>query len=367
MVLALVAAACRFGADAAVAAGDTIKVGVTVERTGPQPTLGKALEGIEAAAEYLNARGGVGGKPVELVVRDNAADPNEAVANIREFADNGIGVVVGPVWGPDCHATSAFVARADMVAFCIAGDTLPERDDHMFGVGTDYTATTDANFDLMGDLGGSVGMFAPETRSGDDKARLAEQEANEGDIQIEIERHDSESTSLEPQLQRLLASRVDILHLTSCAPVTVTAVSEAIDLGFEGEILIENCHVSAETAQAVKEFANDQVIVLAPQFMLGGSPAGDPRAGAIELYWKEVGEPDIVVAVGWDAMLMAAQAIEEAGSSDAGPVLETLERGFTYTGVWAWNAFEGDEHRGAQRDGALIPAYITSRGTFERL
>jgi branched-chain amino acid transport system substrate-binding protein len=342
-------------------------VGVTVEKSGPFPTLGKALAGVEAAAGYLNANGGIGGKQVELMVRDNAGDPSRAIRDVRDFADRDVGIVLGPVSGTNCRAIAAEAAEAEIVEFCVSGDILPEQDDHMFGVGTDYTNTTHADFELMEQLGDQVATFVTDSQSGDDTARLVEQEAEARGLKVEIERHDASATTLKPQIQEVLANGADTLHLTSCAPVTITAAKEAIDLGFQGKILIENCHVSEASAQAVKDFANDQVLVLAPQFMLGLPADDDPRMNAIGLYRQEVGEPDIVVAAGWDALMMAAKAIEDTGSTDPADILVRLERGFTYTGVWAWNEFDDDEHRGARTEGALIPASITSQGTFEPL
>lgn len=368
LTLAVTAAACGGRADDdGGSAGETLKVGVTIEKTGPVPTLGSALRGIEAAAEYLNANGGIAGRRVELVVRDNAGDPSKAIGNVKEFASQGIQVVVGPAFGANCFGTAAEFARADMVDFCISTDDLPEQDDHMFGVGTDYTTTTEVDFDLMKRLGGKIGTFAAKDKSGDDSARLARREADERGTQIEIQRHDTNATALKPQIQKLLADGADILNLTSCAPVTVTAAKEAIDLGFQGRILIENCHVSKESANAVKDFANDQIIALTPQFMLGKPDPGDPRADAIALYDEHLGTDDLVVAAGWDALLMAGKAIEEAGGTDADKLVSTLENGFEYVGPWAWNKPSADDHRGGQAEGALIPASITADGGFAEL
>lgn len=60
-------------------AGDTIKVGVNYELSGPVAQYGEAsVHGIELAAEEINKNGGINGKKIELVKYDNKSEPAEA-------------------------------------------------------------------------------------------------------------------------------------------------------------------------------------------------------------------------------------------------------------------------------------------------
>ena len=49
----------------------------------------------ELAAEEINASGGVGGQPLELVLRDDYADPDSAVFIAGDLYDSGVSAVVG--------------------------------------------------------------------------------------------------------------------------------------------------------------------------------------------------------------------------------------------------------------------------------
>ena len=53
------------------------------------------LAGLELAVDEVNATGGVGGRPVELLVWDTAADPERAVAAVDELAGLGVAALVG--------------------------------------------------------------------------------------------------------------------------------------------------------------------------------------------------------------------------------------------------------------------------------
>ncbi|MEU7487074.1 ABC transporter substrate-binding protein [Streptomyces sp. NPDC042319] len=53
------------------------------------------LAGLELAAGEVNDAGGIGSRPLELVVRDTAADPERATMAMNELADLGVAAVAG--------------------------------------------------------------------------------------------------------------------------------------------------------------------------------------------------------------------------------------------------------------------------------
>ncbi|WP_329124784.1 ABC transporter substrate-binding protein [Streptomyces sp. NBC_01465] len=53
------------------------------------------LAGLELAVGEVNAAGGIAGRPLELVVRDTAADPQRAVAAVDELAGLGVAALAG--------------------------------------------------------------------------------------------------------------------------------------------------------------------------------------------------------------------------------------------------------------------------------
>ncbi|MFE1905152.1 ABC transporter substrate-binding protein [Streptomyces gardneri] len=68
------------------------------------------LAGLELAVREVNDSGGIGGRPLELVVRDTAADPERAAAAVDELAGLGVVAVVGEYHSVVARAVAA---RAD--------------------------------------------------------------------------------------------------------------------------------------------------------------------------------------------------------------------------------------------------------------
>lgn len=65
-------------------AADTAKIGVVGPRTGPAAATGKAFEeGIALALDTINAKGGVLGKPLEVIFEDTGRGPGKSGLCIR--------------------------------------------------------------------------------------------------------------------------------------------------------------------------------------------------------------------------------------------------------------------------------------------
>ncbi|MFC3235720.1 amino acid ABC transporter substrate-binding protein [Streptomyces nitrosporeus] len=89
-----------------------VRVGVLVPLSRPGWTeAGRhLLAGLELAVREVNDAGGIGGRPLEPVVRDTAADPRGAAAAVDELAGLGVAAVAGEYHSVVARAAAA---RAD--------------------------------------------------------------------------------------------------------------------------------------------------------------------------------------------------------------------------------------------------------------
>ncbi|MGW4305999.1 ABC transporter substrate-binding protein [Streptomyces californicus] len=92
--------------------GSPIRLGALVPLTRPGwAEAGRhLLAGLDLAVREVNDAGGIDGRPLELVVRDTAADPERAAAAVDELADLGVAAVVGEYHSVVARAAAA---RAD--------------------------------------------------------------------------------------------------------------------------------------------------------------------------------------------------------------------------------------------------------------
>ena len=68
------------------AANEPIRVGVFLDLSGPSSSFGQStLNGIEMAADQINNAGGINGRRVELLLKDDRGEPTEAVTVVTEL------------------------------------------------------------------------------------------------------------------------------------------------------------------------------------------------------------------------------------------------------------------------------------------
>jgi len=81
------------------ARGDEIRIGAYLSLSGADSTFGTdTRDGIELAAIEANARGGVRGKPVRILVEDDQSRPGEASNKVRQLIDrDGVTALLGEV------------------------------------------------------------------------------------------------------------------------------------------------------------------------------------------------------------------------------------------------------------------------------
>lgn len=91
--------------------GDTLKIGVNLELTGAVAAYGNAEnDGIKLAVEEINKAGGVDGKKIELVTKDNKSENAEASTAATNLAiQSQVNAMIGP-------ATSGAVSAASLNA-----------------------------------------------------------------------------------------------------------------------------------------------------------------------------------------------------------------------------------------------------------
>ncbi|QXE35935.1 ABC transporter substrate-binding protein [Streptomyces sp. GMY02] len=101
-------------------APSSVRLGVLVPLTRPGwVEAGRhLLAGLDLAVREVNDAGGIGGRPLELVVRDTAADPARAAAAVEELAGLGVAAVAGEYHSVVARAAAARAAALGVPLLC---------------------------------------------------------------------------------------------------------------------------------------------------------------------------------------------------------------------------------------------------------
>jgi ABC-type branched-subunit amino acid transport system substrate-binding protein len=111
--------------------GSSVQIGALVPLTRPGwVEAGQhLLAGLELAVREVNDAGGIAGRPLELVVRDTAADPQRAAAAVDELARLGVAALAGEYHSVVARAAAARADALGLPFLCSSAvlDTLTEQ------------------------------------------------------------------------------------------------------------------------------------------------------------------------------------------------------------------------------------------------
>lgn len=121
LAVAMVVAACgssnsKGGDGGSGGSSAPIKIGFLDTISGPAADVGQlALEGAKIAVNQWNAKGGVLGRKVELVVKDEQISPTKTVQAMREYASAGVNLITGFTSSADVLAAKPLAEQNKMV------------------------------------------------------------------------------------------------------------------------------------------------------------------------------------------------------------------------------------------------------------
>jgi branched-chain amino acid transport system substrate-binding protein len=113
LVLIAVAVPTALAASTPGVTSNTIVIGGTVPITGPAALFGSVGRGADAYFKYVNAHGGVNGRKITYLYRDDAYDPSKTVALTRELVENDkVFAIFSPIGTDNTIATTDYLNAA---------------------------------------------------------------------------------------------------------------------------------------------------------------------------------------------------------------------------------------------------------------
>ena len=336
-LLGATAALLLLGAQAQ-AQDDKITIGGAMSLTGVQAPLDTpGVRGAEVAVKYLNDNGGVLGKQVEFINIDGKSDP-VTVGNVAvELIDKGANIIMAPCdfdfGGPASReAQSAGLvgistcASDPLYSSWSLGDkqfTLSMWNTTMGAVAADYAAKERGwkTAYVVTD------QFIAYTKSLS-KYFIAQFKAHGGEIILE-DTYTFGDNDFSAQIARLqaLGKKPDVIFVSSYGQDIGVIIRALREVGYDAPVLGGDAYDDPAMHQALGETLGNDVYFVTHTAMV---PEAHPDMQKfIDLYTEMHGGPpdSSFVATGWDTIMMLAQAVEAAGSTDGAAVAKALEEG----------------------------------------
>jgi len=322
--------------------GEPIKIGVVMNLTGPWASIdGPAWSGIQLAVDEINAAGGLLGQPVEAICIDTKADEAETIAAVTRLAEvEKVAAILGYC---DTHwvLTGAPIAAEYGVPFITPGAThprIPERTGAWlacFGDNAQAAAMAEYAYNVLGLRKVAVWIDSACDFSVAVCTYFMDSWEHLGGEVVYVDYFETGWTDFSALVSRLKAyqdaGEVDCVYPGAIpgnvglivkqlreGGVTLTIIGED---GFDTPLLAEVAGLYAEGVLFATHVSLD-------------SP--DPKVqGFVAAYTEKFGRrpENAFAALGYDAMMLVAEAIKVAGSADPAAIEEGLARIKAFPGV----------------------------------
>nr|WP_255453688.1 ABC transporter substrate-binding protein [Paracoccus sp. S-4012] len=338
MLLGGVATLVLAAGPAAAQDKEPIIIGGAMSLTGVQAPLDTpALRGAEVAVKYLNDNGGVLGRQVELRNIDGKSDPVTVGNAAVELIDGGADIIMAPCDFDFGGPASREAQSAGLVGISTcASDPLYSSwslGDKQFTLSMWNTTmgATAAEFALKENDWKTAyvvtDQFIAYTKSLSKYFNEAFT-AGGGEILLE-DTYTNGDNNFTAQLARLqaLGTKPDVIFLSSYGQDIGSIIRALREVGYDAPVLGGDAYDDPAMHEALGERFGNDIYFVTHTWM--GPEAHPKMPEFIDLYTQMHGAPPDTsfVSTGWDTVMMMAQAIEAAGSTDGAAVATALEEG----------------------------------------
>ena len=332
-----------------------VKIGAIYNLSGSQASLGQpSLNGSILAVEQLNRRGGLLGRPIELVAVDGQSDPALIAEETRTLVHvPGLSAITGLSDTTMVLAAAPIAEKARMV-FLTSGATSPRVPIEFpnyyfmacFGDNTQAAAGAEYAFSTLGAR--TVYLISDETM--DYTVLLARYFAERylqlGGQIVGEDTYAGGATDFSAQIARLtaLSTPPDMLYVASGPDDIGPLVKQLREAGIDQPIVGGDGY-DTPLLLAIAGAAADDVYFTTHTFF-DRAQATPLQAGFIDDYQARFGHPpeSSFAGLGYDAVNLLAAAIELAGSAKQKGVAGALEATRDFQGVTGTISFAAGVH-----------------------
>ena len=329
-------------------AADPIKLGLITALSGQSARAGEAISrGMTIAIEEINAKGGVLGRPLELVRRDDEGNPAKGVTAARELIlKEKVAVLFG---GLDTPVSMAIVPVVQQEKVPFMGPWAAGTPITMNGANPNFAFRVSAVDEIVDRAmlqyamttfkASKPGMILVNNPWGESNEKgLSAALAAKNMKAVGIEKFEGNDLDVVPQLTRLKSAGADVLFLVGNVGPSAQVVKSLDRMGWKVPIVSHWGPAGGRFTELAGPSAKSVHFVQTYSFFGKQSPVGDKVMKALVAKYSDIKGPDDVtpavgVANAYDATMLAAMAITLAGSTTGDQVRQAFYKIDRYEGL----------------------------------
>jgi len=340
---------------------ENIKVGAILAVTGPASFLGgPEARTLEMIVADINAKGGINGNPVELIIKDSAANPEKAVSFAKQLIEEDkVLAIVGP-------STSGETMQIKKIAedgktpllSCAAAEVIVDPvASYVFKTPQKDSDAVKMIYKEMNKLGlVNVAVLADNTGFGKAGAEQLAKNAPEFGIKIvEKESYDTKDSDLTAPVAKIKANKdVQAVINWSVAPAQSIVVKNIRQAGWNVPIFQSHGFGNIKFVEVAGAAAEGVIFPAGRLLIAADLPADNPQKELLTQYKKnyEAKYKENVSTFGghaYDAMVILEAAVK-VGGNDQAKVRAAIEGLQNLPGTAGVFSFSAKDHNGLTID-----------------
>jgi branched-chain amino acid transport system substrate-binding protein len=346
----------------AAVAEEPINVGAVLSITGPGAGIGvPERNGVLLAQKVINAKGGIGGRQLNITVEDDASNPDVAITKANDLIyTKKVVALIGATQTAPTVAVGGLTSKMEMAQISFSG------------IGPDIEKSRKCVFHILPpQVLNAKAMLAYAKHIGAKKIGVL-YDAGYGNVVMQaingiykdygveltaLEKFEIGATDTTTQTAKVRASNPDAIFIIATNGAPFRNVKQ---LRVNKPVIAAIGTASYEYVTAMGVGADN---VVHPEFVVGEDPLPHQK-DFVALYHKEYGRlPKNFEAAGWDAVFALKAGLEKAKDASPGKICEAMQA--PYHGVMADYDFSADDMTGIKLGSFTYS--ILKDGAFSRL
>ena len=306
-------------------AAETIKIGAILAVTGPASFLGAPeARTLEMLTEELNAKGGIGGKKIQLIIKDSGASAEKAISFARQLIEEEkVFAIIGPSTTGETMAIKNLAEESKtLLLSCAAAESIVNPlAKYVFKVAPSDRYAVEKIYHQMKKTGiAKIGVLSSNTGFGKAGKEQLEKNASEHGITIALsEVYDKSATDLTAEVTKMKGAGVQAIVNWSIEPAQAIVIKNARQIGLTMPIFQSHGFANIQYAKTAG-IAAEGVIFPASRIVVADLLSEKHPQRSVVLSYKNAYESKFKEDVstfgghGYDALMILTTAIQAAGT-----------------------------------------------------
>src|SRR5262245_38514498 len=344
----LLAGALAFAAALPAGAQEVVKLGLVAAMSGQSAKSGEAIvRGLSLAVDEINAKGGVLGKKLELVSRDDESNPAKGAIAARELVQREkVAALFGGLDTPVSIAIVPFAnqAKVPFMGVWAAGTPITRNgapENYVFRVSAvdDLVDKALVDYAVKKYAAKKPGMILINNPWGESNEKGLKAALENSKLSYAgIEKFETSDVDVTPQLTRLKQAGADTLFLVANVAPSAQVVKSLDRMGWDVPIVSHWGPAGGRFSELAGPSAAKVHFIQTFSFSGKLSPKAESVLAALKSKYPEIKSlADVTPAVGianaYDAMHLTALAIAKAGSTEGPKVRQAFYAIDKYDGL----------------------------------